>query len=94
VHPIERLRYVARASGADQAILVRETAGVGRLVPGRIWDCMVQRLDAACDPWDADEELVPLDLVDKVVGPDGPEDPADARRRTDCPIAPELFKEL
>ena len=26
MHPIERLRYVARASGADQAVLVRETA--------------------------------------------------------------------
>src|SRR5215212_5910505 len=26
VHPIERLRYVARASGVDQALLVRETA--------------------------------------------------------------------
>ena len=26
VHPIERLRYVARASGADQSVLVRETA--------------------------------------------------------------------
>ena len=26
VHPIERLRYVARASGADQTLLVRETA--------------------------------------------------------------------
>jgi hypothetical protein len=27
MHPIERLRYVARASGADQGLLVRETAG-------------------------------------------------------------------
>jgi hypothetical protein len=27
MHPIERLRYVARASGVDPAILVRETAG-------------------------------------------------------------------
>jgi hypothetical protein len=81
---------VARTSGTP----VWLTAGVGRHVPGRIWDCMVQRLDDACDPWDADEELVPLDLVDRVVGPAGPEDPADARRRTDCPIAPELFKEL
>jgi hypothetical protein len=27
VHPIERLRYVARASGADPALVVRETAG-------------------------------------------------------------------
>ena len=26
MHPIERLRYVARASGADQTLLVRETA--------------------------------------------------------------------
>jgi len=27
VHPIERLRYVARSSGADPALVVRETAG-------------------------------------------------------------------
>src|SRR4051812_22286913 len=27
MHPIERLRYVARASGADPSVLVRETAG-------------------------------------------------------------------
>lgn len=27
MHPIERLRYVARASGGDQRLLVRETAG-------------------------------------------------------------------
>ena len=27
MHPIERLRYVARASGADPALVVRETAG-------------------------------------------------------------------
>ncbi len=26
MHPIERLRYVARSSGAPQAVLVRETA--------------------------------------------------------------------
>jgi hypothetical protein len=30
VHPIERLRYVARASGGDQRLLVRETAGAVR----------------------------------------------------------------
>src|SRR5690348_16688894 len=27
MHPIERLRYVARAGGADPSLLVRETAG-------------------------------------------------------------------
>lgn len=30
MHPIERLRYVARASGGDQRMLVRETAGAIR----------------------------------------------------------------
>ena len=38
MHPIERLRYVARSSGAPQAVLVRETAaalGGARLRPGR-----------------------------------------------------------
>lgn len=30
MHPIERLRYVARASSADQRLLVRETAGALR----------------------------------------------------------------
>jgi hypothetical protein len=81
---------VARTSGTP----VWLTAGIGRQVPTRIWQSMAQRLDRACDPWDADEELVPLDLIGRVVGPAGPEDPAVARRRTDCPIAPELFKEL
>jgi hypothetical protein len=81
---------VARTSGTP----VWMTAGVGRHVPARIWECITRRIEIACEPWDADEELLPLDLVDRVVGPDGPETPADARRRTDCPIAPELFKEL
>ncbi len=43
MHPIERLRYVARASGADQAMLVRETAGalasLGFDPPGLVTAC-------------------------------------------------------
>ena len=35
---------------------------------------------------------MPLDLVDMIVGPSGPEPVDEARRRTDCPVAPELFK--
>ena len=66
----------------------------GRLVPRRVWDTMASRLDALSDPWDADDELVPLDLVDRVVGPTGPLPLAEALRRTDCPVAPELLKEL
>lgn len=67
-------------------------AGVGRLLPARVWENLTGRLDDEAEPWDADDDIVPLDLIDRVVGPSGPETVADALRRTDCPIAPELFR--
>jgi hypothetical protein len=68
------------------------TAGVGRLLPGRMWDALAdRRTTRAADPWDLDEEVVPLDLVDQVCGPSGLATPDAALRRTDCPVAPELF---
>ena len=45
-------------------------------------------------PWDAPEEVVPLDMVDSVIGPIGPQDITSMVRRTDCPVAPELLKPL
>ena len=78
---------VARAAG----IPVWLVAGVGRLLPARMWEGLRGRVEPD-DPWDADDEFVPLDLVDRIVGPFGPEPVADALRRTDCPVAPELFK--
>jgi hypothetical protein len=66
-------------------------AGVGRLLPERMWLPVRDRV-LAVEAWDADEEAVPLDLVDRIVGPDGVREVADAIRRTDCPVAPELFK--
>ncbi len=68
------------------------TVGVGRLLPGRVWESLSSRLDDLADPWELDDEVLPLDLIDQVVGPSGLETIADALRRTDCPIAPELFK--
>jgi hypothetical protein len=35
---------------------------------------------------------VPLDLVDRLCGPAGPEPVADGVRRVDCPVTPELFR--
>jgi hypothetical protein len=68
------------------------TAGVGRLLPARMWDALAGRLDdRGADPWDLDEEVVDLSLVDQVCGPAGLEPPADAVRRTDGAVAPELF---
>mgnify|MGYP003621680272 CR=1 FL=1 len=67
-------------------------AGVGRMLPERMFTALCDRTLSADSPWEDDLELVPLDLVDKVVGPTGPAAPADALRRTDCPVAPELLK--
>lgn len=69
-------------------------AGVGRLLPRRVWEAAAGRVEVAEEPWEADDELVPLDLVDRIVGPSGPERPADALRRTDCPVAAELLVRL
>jgi hypothetical protein len=78
---------VARHAG----IPVWLVAGVGRLLPARMWDGLRSRVEPD-EPWDADDELVPLDLVDQVIGPRGPEPVAAALAHVDCPIAPELFK--
>lgn len=84
--------HAAAAVGAHAGKAVWLVAGVGRLLPQRMWDALVTRLDEAAEPWDAPDEVVPLDLVTGIVGPDGPEPTADALKRTDCPVAPELFR--
>lgn len=67
--------------------------GAGRLLPTRMWDALAGRHAAmAADPWDLDEEIVPLSLVDRVCGPGGLEAPDAALRHTSCPVAPELFE--
>lgn len=68
-------------------------AGVGRFLPARLWEVVEARLDERDEPWELDDEVVPLDLVSSVCGPQGPEAAEAALRRVDCPIAPELFKE-
>ena len=82
----------AAAVAHHAGVPVWAVVGVGRVLPGRVWDALVSRLDEHQDRWDLDDEVVPLDLVDRVVGPNGLETTADTIARTDCPIAPELFK--
>ena len=78
---------VARANSTPVWLV----AGAGRVLPERVWEALIGRLDLA-EPWELDEEFVPLDLVDLVVGPGGIDKPSTLRSRIDCPIAPELFK--
>ena len=82
----------AAAVGRHAGVPVWLVGGVGRVLPGRMWQALEQRLDEASEPWDADDEIVPIDLVDCIVGPAGPEGTADGIRRTDCPVTPELFR--
>lgn len=81
----------AAAVASSVGVPVWLVAGVGRLLPERMWEPLRARIVGA-EPWDDDDEVVPLDLVDLVVGPTGPLEVADALRRTDCPVTPELFK--
>lgn len=81
---------VARHAGVP----VWAVAGTGRVLPGRMWDAYLRRLDDEGDPWDLDQELVPLSLVDHVVGPLGIATPAEALTRADCPVVAELLKSL
>jgi hypothetical protein len=85
---------VAAAAVAHHAELpVWAVGGVGRTLPGRLWDALAARLGEDDEPWLAAEEIVPLDLVDGVVGPSGLRPTHEAVARSDCPVAPELLKE-
>jgi hypothetical protein len=83
----------AAATARHAAVPVWVAAGVGRVLPTRLWDALAARLDAV-EPWLAPDEVVPLDLADRVAGPTSLQAPEDAVRRADCPVAPELLKEI
>lgn len=78
---------VARHAGIPVWLVV----GVGRALPAPMWDALLERADLGDEPWDADDEVVPLDLVDRVATPHGLCSVSDALQRVDCPIAPELL---
>ena len=66
-------------------------AGAGRILPNRMWDLLSPR-HRSDDP--AMQGLAVLDLdqfVTRMVTPSGMRTPAEAARRSDCPIVPELF---
>ena len=76
---------VARSAGVPVWLV----AGEGRVLPPMLWGALCECLDEG-EPWERDDEVVPLDLVDRVVGPDGVHDAAETASRADCPAAAEL----
>lgn len=79
---------VARVYG----IPVWVVAGEGRVVPERLFRAMLRRVPDDA-PWCAPDELVPNELVDVVVRPNGLTDVEGALAAPDCPAAPELLTE-
>lgn len=79
---------VARHAGIDVWVV----AGAGRVLPGRLWEALSARVEAMGEPWELEEEIVPLDLATHVAGPAGVGPATDAPKRADCPIAPELLR--
>lgn len=78
----------ARAEGVPTWVV----AGAGRLLPARMYEALVGRWSDSSDPLGAAQERVPMALVDRVAGTGGVVEPVEALRRTDCPVAPELFR--
>lgn len=83
----------AAAVAKHAGIPVWLVSGLGRVMPSRIWDVASERVLSEVDPWDADYEILPLDLVDTAVNRLGPGTIPNLIRRPETPLAPELLKE-
>jgi hypothetical protein len=77
--------------------------GVGRVLPGRLFDALLRAASTGAaglddlDAHDDDElpnELVELERFDRVAGTRGLDRPLDAAARVDCPVVPELLRPL
>jgi hypothetical protein len=83
----------AAAVAAHRGIPVWAVAGVGRVLPGRLWDALLERVDQGpAEPWDRPVELVPVSLLTAVIGPSGALPPDEGLAQSTCPVAPELFR--
>jgi hypothetical protein len=78
---------VARSAGRHTWLVVP----AGRALPASLFDAACRPL-AVDEPWESDEEIVPADLFDALVGPDGMRPADHLRLRVDCPVVPELLK--
>jgi hypothetical protein len=80
----------AAAVGRQAGVPVWAVAGEGRVLPAALWEEVARRMQLGGSPWAEVEEVVPLDWVDAVAGPDGLVSVEDALARPTCPPAPEL----
>jgi hypothetical protein len=85
--------HAAAAVAARYGTPVWGVAGVGRILPARLWEAALARLDGGgLEPWDRDVEVVAADLLTSVVAPGGAGRPAEVLAAAECPPAPELLR--
>lgn len=77
----------ARALGAE----VWAVVPAARALPPSMWAYASAPLRGP-EPWDDDEEIVPVELIDVLIGPTGRRPGDELRLRTDCVVAPELLR--
>ena len=81
----------AAGTARDRGTPVWLIAGVGRILPARMWDLLSDRHQPG-DPSMGGLAVLDLHrLVTQVVTPSGLRTPAEAARASDCPVVPELF---
>ena len=81
--------HAAAAVGYVSGIEVWCVVGWGRALPRQFFEAAAASV--ADEPWECDEEIVPIGLFSHVVGPGGIE-PATGWERADCPLAAELLR--
>jgi hypothetical protein len=74
---------------ARPSLVVWLVAGVGRVLPARMFEAMTRRLG---DPENHGLELLDVQIADRIAGPTGLVRPEQLIRRVDSPVAPELLR--
>ncbi len=74
---------------ARPSLVVWLVAGVGRVLPARMFDAMMRELG---EPEDHGLERLDVQVADRIAGPTGLVRPEALLRRVDCPVAPELLR--
>jgi hypothetical protein len=82
----------AAAVAVHAGVAVWVVAGVGRVLPEGLWAALGDRLDLVPEPWAQPSERLPIDLVDVIVGPTGPQSLEEALARAGCVAVPELTR--
>lgn len=88
--PVASFPAAAVARAVDVPVWL--LAPAGSVLPERMWQGLVGRYEADRPAVQLDHELLPLTLVDQIVGPELTVAPTEIGRLTSCPITPELFR--